>query len=58
MIRDNRSNALINNDTKEFHAYKMEKNKHKRIENLQKEVSEIRTLINRVITRIEKIENN
>lgn len=57
MIRDNKSNALLNTDLKELNSYKIERNKTRKLENLRQEVTEIRTLINRVIDRIEKIEN-
>lgn len=57
MIRDNKSNALLNTDLKELNNYKIQRNRERKLENLRHEVTEIRTLINRVIDRIEKIEN-
>jgi|TARA_B110000977_G_C11076379_1_gene491368 translation initiation factor 6 (eIF-6) len=58
MIRDSKSNALINNDVAALNKYKLERNRVQKIESLLKEVREIRKVITSVCERLDRIESN
>lgn len=57
MIRDERSKALINNDVAALNKYKIERDRIRKMEQLSKEVVEIRKVLSSVCDRLEKIES-
>lgn len=57
MIRDEKTKALINNDTAALNKYKLERDKLRKIENLSREVSEIRKILSAVCEKLDKIES-
>lgn len=57
MIRDQKSKALINDDVAALNKYKMERDRVRRIENLSKEVVEMRKILNEVCEKLERIES-
>lgn len=57
MIRDNKSNALINNDVAALNKYKIERDRVRKMEQLSKEVIEMKKVLSSVCDRLEKIES-
>ena len=57
MIRDQKTNALINNDAASLNKYKMERERVKRIERLSVEVIEIKKVLSALCERLDKIES-
>lgn len=61
MIRDQKTNAVLNTDIEALNKYKMEKKYYKRVDTLRSDVDEIRETVVRMCERIEnleKIQNN
>jgi DNA-binding transcriptional regulator GbsR (MarR family) len=56
MIRDEKSKALINNDLEALNKYKMERKQFRKMEELVKEMTEIKTKLASVCERLEKVE--
>lgn len=56
MIRDTRSNALINNDVIALNKYKMERNQLRRIENMAKELEEVKTAVAHICEILNRID--
>jgi DNA-binding transcriptional regulator GbsR (MarR family) len=56
MIRDEKSKALINNDLEALNKYKMERRQIRKMEELMKEMSDIKTKLASVCERLEKVE--
>jgi len=52
--RDRKTGALINVDLKEYNKYKETKSQYKRMNNFEKEVSEIKNMLGKILDRIEK----
>lgn len=52
--RDKKTNALINTDLKAYNKYKENKLQYQRINNIEQEVSEIKTMLGKILDRIEK----
>lgn len=57
MIRDDRSKALISNDVAALNKYKMERDRVRRMEQLSKEVIEMKKVLSSVCDRLDKIES-
>jgi len=57
MIRDDRSKALINNDVAALNKYKIERDRVRRMEQLSKEMIEVKKILNSVCDRLDKIES-
>lgn len=57
MIRDDRSKALISNDVTALNKYKMERDRVRRMEQLSKEVIEMKKVLSSVCDRLDKIES-
>lgn len=57
MIRDQKTNALVNNDIASLNKYKMERERVKRIELLSVEVIEIKKVLSALCERLDKIES-
>lgn len=57
MIRDERSKALINNDVAALNKYKIERDRVRRMEQLSKEMIEIKKVLSSVCDRLDKIES-
>ena len=53
-VRDVSTNALINTDISAFEEYKRNKKKEQRINSLENEVQEIKSILIKVLDRIEK----
>lgn len=51
--RDAYSMALINTDKKSFQSYKEQKARNERINSLEKEVKEMKSLLKKVLDRVE-----
>jgi hypothetical protein len=45
MIRDEKSNAILNNDHKELNKYKLEKQKNIRLKKLESDIELLKTII-------------
>ena len=58
MIRDQNSKALINNDVSALNKYKLERDRVRKIEQLSKEVIEMKSVLSEVCNRLEKIESS
>jgi hypothetical protein len=58
MIRDSRTNALINTDIQALNKYKAERNQVRKIEQLSKELEQIKVILCRVCETIERLEKN
>lgn len=56
MIRDTNTNALINNDVAALNKYKVERKQIRKIEQLSKELTEVKKTLSRVCKILEKIE--
>jgi len=57
MIRDEKTKALINNDVSALNKYKLERDRIRKLENLSKEVTEIKKILNSVCEKLDKIES-
>ena len=57
MIRDQKSKALISNDVAALNKYKLERDRIRKIENLSKEVREIKKVLTSVCERLDRIES-
>jgi hypothetical protein len=51
--RDKRTRALINTDIKAFNVYKDEMARSKRINNIESEVTEIKSMLIKILDRID-----
>lgn len=51
------SNAVLNTDASALNKYKMEKQLHRKVERLSKEVVEIKACLARIEEKLEKVEN-
>lgn len=51
------SNAVLNTDAAALNKYKMEKQLHRKVERLSKEVVEIKACLARIEEKLEKVEN-
>jgi hypothetical protein len=56
MIRDKSSKALINNDIESLNKYKIERKMIRQTDNLSKEISKLKEIIEGVCERIENLE--
>lgn len=56
MIRDEKTKALLNNDLEALNKYKMERRQVYKMEELLKEMSEIKRKLASVCERLEKVE--
>jgi hypothetical protein len=57
MIRDERSKALINNDVSALNKYKVDRDRARRIEQICKELPEIKRILSSLCERLDKIES-
>lgn len=57
MIRDQKSKALINDDVTSLNKYKMERDRVRKMENLSREVIEMKKILSELSEKIEKIES-
>lgn len=57
MIRDDRSRALINNDIESLNKYRQERDRVRKIEQLSKEVVEMKKILNSVCEKLDRIES-
>jgi hypothetical protein len=57
MIRDERSKALINNDLSALNKYKVDRDRIRKIEQIYKELPEIKKLLSSLCERLDKIES-
>lgn len=56
MIRDTKSNALINTDVIALNKYKMERNQLRKIENMAKELEEVKTAVAQICEILNRID--
>jgi hypothetical protein len=56
MIRDEKTNALINDDVISLNKYKVERDKIRKMTQLTHEVKEIKTVLTSVCERLDRIE--
>lgn len=56
MIRDPKSNALINNDVIALNKYKMERNQLRKMENMAKELDEVKTTLAHICEILNRID--
>lgn len=57
LIRDEKTKALLNNDVMSLNKYKLERDRIRKIDSLAKEVKEIKSILNSVCERLDKIES-
>jgi len=57
MKRDPLTNAVLNTDVAALNKYKMERQLHRKVTTLTKEVEVIKKTLERVCEKLEKIEN-
>lgn len=57
MIRDDRSRALINDDLAALNKYKVDRDRVRKIEQIYKELPEIRRVLSSLCERLDKIES-
>lgn len=57
MIRDERSRALINDDLAALNKYKVDRDRARKIEQIYKEMPEIRRILSSLCERLDKIES-
>lgn len=56
MVRDEKTKALLNNDLEALNKYKMERRQVRKMEEIVKEMSEIKSILSSVCERLEKVE--
>ena len=56
MIRDPKSNALINNDVIALNKYKTERNQLRKMENMAKELDEVKTTLAHICEILNRID--
>lgn len=57
LVRDEKTNALLNHDAISLNKYKIERDRIRKIDMLAKEVKEIKAVLNSVCERLDKIES-
>jgi hypothetical protein len=57
LVRDEKTGALLNNDATSLNKYKLERDRIRKIDQLSKEVKEIRKVLISVCERLDKIES-
>ena len=57
MIRDERSRALINNDVAALNKYKVDRDRVRKIEQIYRELPEIKRVLSSLCERLDKIES-
>ena len=58
MIRDERSNALLNDDAISLNKYKLERERIRKFEQLAKEVMDIKMVLHSVCEKLDRIERS
>jgi len=56
MIRDTKTNALINDDAAALHKYKAERNQNRKIEQLLRDMEQVKITLKRVCETLDRIE--
>ena len=57
MIRDERSRALINDDVAALNKYKVDRDRVRKIEQIYRELPEIKRVLSSLCERLDKIES-
>jgi hypothetical protein len=57
MIRDTSSKALLSKDVAELNKYKLERDRVRKIEQLSREMVEVKKILSSVCDRLDKIES-
>jgi hypothetical protein len=57
LVRDEKTGALLNNDAISLNKYKLERDRIRKIDQLSKEVKEIKKVLSSVCERLDKIES-
>ena len=58
LVRDERSNAILNTDVQSLNKYKAEKAFRKKVETLSKEVKDLKEMLEKVCEKLDQIENS
>lgn len=56
MIRDNVSKALVSNDVAALNKYKIERDRIRKVEELTREMTEIKKILSTLCDRLDKVE--
>ena len=56
MIRDNVSKALVSNDVAALNKYKIERDRIRRVEELSREMTEVKKILSTRCDRLDKVE--
>jgi hypothetical protein len=56
MIRDNVSKALVSNDVAALNKYKIERDRIRRVEELSREMIEVKKILSTLCDRLDKVE--
>lgn len=57
IYRDQKSNAIINNDVAALNKYKMERDSYRKVEKLSEELQDVKQTLSRLCDVIEKMES-
>jgi hypothetical protein len=57
IIRDDKSKAILSNDSNALNKYKAERNQRRKIDSLERDVNEIQETLASMCERITKLEN-
>lgn len=57
IVRDEKSNALINTDNASYNKYKIERERIKNMDRLAEEVKDIKKVLSLICEKIDKIES-
>lgn len=58
LIRDENTHAVLNTDVAALNKYKSERALYRKVENLTKELVEVKLCLTQISARLDKIENN
>lgn len=57
-VRDERSNAILNTDVQSLNKYKAERAFRRKVENLSKEVSDLKEMLEKICEKLDQIEKS
>jgi len=55
--RHSKSNAVVNTDVQALNKYKQERALHRKVQNLDKEINEVKNLLQAINERLDKLES-
>lgn len=58
LVRDEKSNAILNTDVQSLNKYKAERAFRRKVESLSKEVKDLKEMLEKVCEKLDNIENS